>query len=104
MTAHIVITTTTDLPESADAIAASLVRDKYAACVQIMPVTSHYVWQGQAQRNREFLLLIKTRADLYEECAAAIKAMHTYQTPEIIVTPIDKGAASYLAWIDENTR
>lgn len=104
MSEYIIITTTTDVFESADAIAATLVRDKYAACVQITPVTSHYVWQGETKREAEYLLQIKTLTVLFDECAAAIRAMHTYETPEIIATAIAQGDPHYLAWIDANTR
>ncbi|MBI2865705.1 MAG: divalent-cation tolerance protein CutA [Chloroflexi bacterium] len=76
---------------------------RLGACIQILDITSWYVWQGKRETEPEKLLLIKTRADLYAEIEATLSAVHPYETPEIISVPIATGTAGYLAWIDQVT-
>ncbi|MGE3247945.1 MAG: divalent-cation tolerance protein CutA [Beijerinckiaceae bacterium] len=100
--ACLVITTTAD-EASARAMAASLLQQKLAACVQIFPVESHYVWDGTVQQDKEFALHIKTRTPLYAELEKAILAIHSYETPEIICLPVTEGHSAYLEWIGKIT-
>ena len=88
----------------AEAIAARLLEKRMAACVQLAPIASRYVWKGEVQRDAEQLLLIKTRAELFEAVAARIRALHSYETPEILATPVLAGDPAYLAWVGEVTR
>ena len=104
MTGYVTVLTTTADEAEAEAIADALLADELAACVQIMPIRSRYVWNGAVQREAEQLLLIKTRADLFEVVRARIRTMHSYDTPEIIALPIAAGDADYLTWIGEVTR
>ena len=102
MKSYIQITTTTETKEQAQTIAQHLVEAKLAACVQITgPTTSIYRWKGKVENAQEWLCLIKTRADLYNKVEAAIKSLHSYETPEIIAVPIVKGSKEYLNWIDD---
>jgi periplasmic divalent cation tolerance protein len=98
-----VLTTTSDVAE-AEAIAEALLADELAACVQILEIRSRYVWQGAVQREPEQLLLIKTRAALFEIVRAKIRTMHSYDTPEIVALSITAGDADYLGWIGDVTR
>jgi periplasmic divalent cation tolerance protein len=99
---YIQITTTTETKEQAQAIAQYLVEKKLAACVQIMgPIASTYHWKGKVETASEWLCLIKTRDNLYNKVEAAIKSLHSYETPEIIAMPIIKGSKEYLNWIDD---
>jgi periplasmic divalent cation tolerance protein len=66
------------------------------------PISSHYRWQGELERAREWLCLAKTAAWRYPELEAAIRELHSYEEPEIVATPIVAGSAGYLAWLDES--
>jgi periplasmic divalent cation tolerance protein len=101
--AHIVVMTTVSSKADANKIANILVTAKAAACVQIMPIDSCYFWDGKIANDAEYLLLIKTRADLYESAADLIKQNHSYEVPEIISLPVTTGSPSYLDWIDAVT-
>jgi periplasmic divalent cation tolerance protein len=96
--------TTTNSQEEANRLAEMLVRTRLAACVQSTPITSTYTWQGELARESEWLLLIKTRAERYELVQDALQKAHSYETPEIIQVPIDRGSPSYLAWITAQTQ
>ncbi|MBW6466404.1 MAG: divalent-cation tolerance protein CutA [Brevefilum sp.] len=102
-TSYSIIFTTVGSQEEAEQLAAVLVRERLAACVQVAAIDSTYIWQDTLQQEPEWLLLIKTRADLYPQVEEALHAHHTYDTPEIIQMPILRGSAAYLGWIDENT-
>lgn len=88
----------------AERIAQAVVDERLAACVNIVPgLTSIYRWEGQVQRDAEWLLLIKTRQAIYPSLESRLRALHPYQVPEIIALPIQVGAAAYLDWIAANT-
>jgi len=97
------ILTTTSSETEGNALAEMLVTKKLAACVQIMPISSFYTWQGAIQKDSEVLLLIKTTSALYPQVEAFIIENHSYEIPEIIQVPITKGSPAYLAWMLENT-
>jgi periplasmic divalent cation tolerance protein len=101
MTDKIVILSTCGSAEEAERIAAALVESQTAACVNIVPgVSSIYGWKGTVERTTEWLLLIKTRRELFERVAAELRKLHSYQVPEIIALPVTAGSENYLAWID----
>jgi periplasmic divalent cation tolerance protein len=95
--------TTAPTREEAASIAKLLIDEKLAACVQLLPIESFYVWQGKTQNEPETLLLIKTRAALFEPAIARIKAVHSYTVPEIVATRFSAGFAGYLNWIKDIT-
>jgi len=100
----IVILSTCGSWDEAERIAEALVTDGAAACVNIVEkVTSIYRWQGKVEKGTEALLIIKTRAALAGQVEKTIKAMSSYECPEVIVLPIVAGSAEYLRWIDEAT-
>lgn len=100
---RLVFTTFPD-PDQALATADRLIREKLAACVNILPqMTSVYEWNGEVHRDIEYLMLIKTSDERYHALEAAIRETHPYELPEIIATPISHGLAAYLSWIDEQT-
>jgi periplasmic divalent cation tolerance protein len=103
MTGAIVVSTTAGSMDQAEAIAQVLLDGQLAACVQLTPIASRYLWQGQVVRADEILLLIKTRAGLFDEVAAAIRAAHSYETPEIIATSVSAGSDDYLKWLAAGT-
>jgi periplasmic divalent cation tolerance protein len=89
----------------AERLATALVERRLAACVQIVgPIQSTYRWKGQTETAEEWLCLIKTRRELWEEVQRAIVELHPYETPEIIATPIAEGSKAYLDWVAEETQ
>jgi periplasmic divalent cation tolerance protein len=83
----------------------ALVEDRLAACVNILPgMISHYRWQGAVERAEEAVMLIKTRASLAEPVRAAVKTSHPYETPAILVLPIESVDETYFAWIMDSTK
>lgn len=103
MVEAVVVSTTAGGREEAEAIAAALLERRLAACVQMAPVASRYVWKGEIARDDEILLLIKTRAALFEAVAQVIRSVHSYETPEIVATPVTAGSADYLQWLAAST-
>ncbi len=96
---QIVLTTCADAEQS-QAVARALVEERLAACVNIIPqVQSVYLWRGSLQSDAEYLLVIKSRADKFAAIETRIKALHSYEVPEIIAVPVTQGSAEYLAWI-----
>ena len=97
----------TNLPEraSAEKLAALLVGQGLAACVNVLaPCDSFYRWRGEIRQDEEYPLLIKTAQDRYAELEAAIRANHPYELPEIIAVPIVCGLPAYLQWVESETR
>ncbi|NLN61094.1 MAG: divalent-cation tolerance protein CutA [Deltaproteobacteria bacterium] len=105
MARFIQVVTTTDSRELAERIARSLVGDRLAACVQIDgPMTSIYHWRGKMEEAEEWRLTAKSRAVFFDDIAAAIRRVHSYEVPEIIATEIVGGDETYLRWLEEETR
>ncbi|MCJ7656139.1 MAG: divalent-cation tolerance protein CutA, partial [Dehalococcoidia bacterium] len=93
----VVVLITTSSEEEALKIAESLVNEKKAACVNIVPgVDSVFRWEGKLDSARESLLLVKTKASLFPEIVEMVKRMHSYEVPEIIALPIIAGSEDYL--------
>jgi periplasmic divalent cation tolerance protein len=101
----IVVLVTCGSEEEAVKIARSLVEERLAACVNLVsPVRSIYRWEGKIWDEREWLLVIKTQKQRFEELEKVVKTLHSYSVPEIIGLPIIEGASSYLEWLTEMTR
>jgi periplasmic divalent cation tolerance protein len=78
----------------------ALIDRKVAACVNILPgMISLYRWEGKVERGEEVVMIIKTRASLAEPVRAAVKEMHSYTTPAILVLPLESVDANYLEWL-----
>ena len=96
----LIILTTIDKLEQANALAEKIVTERLAACVQILPpMTSVYVWEGKLQKENEHLLLIKTLPEKWDELAAFITANHTYEVPEIVAIDAEKVSEPYIDWL-----
>lgn len=104
MSAYSIVTTTVDSADAADRIVARVLGERLAACVQALPVTSHYVWQGERRCEPEMMLLMKIKTADWEALCQTIRAAHPYDTPEIVRTAIEDGDARYLKWIGDVTR
>ena len=104
MTDKIVVLCSCGSTEEADRIAGGLVEAKSAACVSILPgARSVYRWQGAVERSTEWLLIIKSRRDLFPRLRAEIERLHSYEVSELIALPVVDGSAAYLDWIDRET-
>ena|SRR5688572_6800903 len=104
MTEYIQVIITIDSREGAERIARALVERRLAACVQALgPIASTYWWEGKIETAQEYLCLIKSRAELYDQLEHAIREIHSYSTPEIIATPIVNGHRDYLSWLARET-
>jgi periplasmic divalent cation tolerance protein len=85
-------------------IAKAMVKERLAACCNIVPIRSIYAWKGRVCDEREALCVFKTRASLYKRLEKRIREMHTYEVPEIVAFDIEAGYKDYLGWILESTQ
>jgi periplasmic divalent cation tolerance protein len=87
-------------PVDAESAGRQLVERSLAACVNILPrMTSIYRWQGAVERSEEAVMIIKTRASLASAVSEAVKGLHSYDTPAILVMPLESVEKSYLGWL-----
>lgn len=99
-----VILVTSSSIEEAKQIAHKLVENKLAACVNIIPkIISVYSWQEKINEDEEYLLVVKSRKNLFKKIKKAILEIHSYDVPEIIMLSIKKGHKDYLKWIKKET-
>jgi periplasmic divalent cation tolerance protein len=102
---HVVVFVTAPSKSEARRIAAVVLSNRLAACVNILDgIESHYWWNNKLERGSECLLLIKTTKRKMNRLAAAVKNTHSYQTPEIIALPVVTGSKEYLKWIADAVR
>ncbi|MFY9100935.1 divalent-cation tolerance protein CutA [Aliarcobacter cryaerophilus] len=99
----VIVQTTTSNEEEAKKIAKILIQDKLAACVQLKDIESLYNWDGKLCCERETLLSIKTKKELFSKVKSKILELHSYDTPEIIELDISNISEDYLKFIKENT-
>jgi periplasmic divalent cation tolerance protein len=98
---EILVLTTTNSKTSATKIGKELIKTKLAACVNIIEkVTSIYKWENEIVEDNEFLLIIKTKKDLFKKVEEEIKELHPYTIPEIISIDISLGSKEYVQWIN----
>jgi len=95
-----IVLTTCDNPHEATRLARTLVEERLAACVTIVPrVESIYRWEGAIETGTETLLLLKTASAQVDALRERVLALHSYQTPEFLVLEVAEGSAGYLAWL-----
>ena len=104
MTGFSIVLTTAASDATVSSIVDRLLADRLAACVQVLPIRSAYVWKGEIARDDEQLLLIKARTADWPAIEAAIRDVHDYETPEIVRLEMADASAAYLAWISASTR
>jgi periplasmic divalent cation tolerance protein len=82
----------------------AIVERRLAACVNILPgMISHYRWEGKVERGEEAVMIIKTRASLASAVEAAVKELHSYTTPAILVLPLESVEQTYFGWLMAET-
>ena len=100
----LIIFCTTSSEQEAAALGRTLVEEGLAACANIIPqIRSIYRWKEEIWDERETLLMIKSREDLFEKIRSRIKELHSYEVPEITAVHVDKGDADYVQWIEAVT-
>src|SRR5438045_133076 len=103
MTDKRLVLTTCDSQEEARSLANALVERRLAACVNIIPqIESVYRWKDEIESSREWLLVIKTTASLFERLRDEIGKLHSYEVPECIEIAIEDGSPAYLEWITKS--
>lgn len=100
---YVLVTTTVDSADGAESLAVSAVMARLAACAHVRELSSTYWWEGAVQHEREWEVAYKTPAHLAEQLQAFILERHTYDTPQVIVTPIIGGSPAYLQWLTAET-
>jgi periplasmic divalent cation tolerance protein len=105
MTDKIVVLSTCASEAEAETLARSMVEQRLAACVNVIPrVRSFYRWKGALESAEEWLLLIKSSRDRFHELMAALEKAHSYEVPEVLALQVVDGAANYLNWIEGSLR
>ena len=90
---------------TAEKLAGDLLENRLAACVNILPeIRSIYRWKGEAARDREVLMLIKTPERAYAALERWLQEHHPYDVPEVLAVPVQAGSPDYLAWVSEETK
>ncbi len=98
--AYIIVMVTTASKQEAEKIAQRVLNERLIACANIIgPVSSLFHWSGKIEKAEEYLIFMKSRKDLFEKLAENVKALHSYQVPEIIVLPVIGGLKAYLDWL-----
>ena len=102
---YIVVLITCPDTKEAEKISNILLKDRLAACVNIVPdLKSHFWWAGRLHNAEEVLLIVKTKEKLLKEVVGIVKKHHQYENPEVIALPIIGGSKEYTRWIDEETK
>lgn len=102
---YVVILVTCANKKEANSIADALIKDKAAACVNVVPkIESVFWWQGKIDHSQEVLLIIKSRKSKLNRIIKIVKLLHSYKVPEIIALPIVSGYKPYLEWINDSIR
>jgi periplasmic divalent cation tolerance protein len=94
---------TTGTKEEAVKIGRTLVKENLAACANILPAESIFLWEGNVEEKAEAVMFVKTREELTDKVINRVKELHSYDVPCIVCFPIEKGNPEYLEWIGEST-
>jgi periplasmic divalent cation tolerance protein len=99
---HALILVTCGSSDEARTVARALIDSRLAAGVQLVPIESVYRWSGDVVEDREWLLIVKTRRDRFEQVDQMVSRLHSYEVPPVVMIGIDDAPPPYLAWIDSN--
>lgn len=101
---YIVVLITCPGIEECERIAGALLKERLAACANVVPVlTSFFWWTGKIRRADESLLIVKTKKSSLRQLVRMVKKLHQYENPEIIALPIIGGSKEYMKWIEDET-
>ena len=101
----VIVLVTASSKQEADDITQRLLELRLIACANIVgPVSSHFHWKGKVERADEFLVLIKSRLDLFETISETVSKLHSYEVPEILALPVIAGSKSYLGWLGNSLK
>ncbi len=99
------VVSSTPTAEDAERIGQQLIEQRLAACVQVVgPIRSIYRWEGKVETANEWLCLVKTRRELFNEVEQAIRSLHPYEVPEILALPIACASGAYVDWLLQATQ
>jgi periplasmic divalent cation tolerance protein len=99
---YVIVMVTTSSKHEAEKIVQHLLNERLIACSNIVgPVTSIFHWSGKMEKPEEYLILMKSHQDLFKKLERAVRALHSYKVPEIIVLPIVDGSKEYLNWLND---
>ena len=102
---YIIVMVTTASKVEAETIVQRLLEAKLIACANIAgSVQSHFHWSGKIDKAEEYLIFMKSRKDLFEKLSETVKALHSYEVPEILAVPVVDGSKAYLDWLDNCLR
>jgi periplasmic divalent cation tolerance protein len=91
--------------DEAGRIAQGLVSERLAACVNIVgPVRSIYRWRGRVENATEYMLVIKAPLRNFSKLERKVRALHSYEVPEVVAVTLTAGSKPYVAWMAESTR
>ena len=97
---YIIIIVTTAGREEAETIVQRLLEARLIACANIIgPVSSHFHWSGKIEKAEEYLILMKSRKELFEKLSETVRALHSYEVPEILALPVVEGSKAYMDWL-----
>lgn len=99
----LIVLVTTSNREEAEKISKTLLKEKLIACANIVgPVHSLFWWQGKIDEAQEHIILMKTRKDLFNRLCEKVRALHSYEVPEILAIPIIGGFKPYMEWLSNS--
>ena len=105
MSEYLVILVTAASADKGRGLARTLVEERLAACASVVPgVVSTFRWQGEVQEESEVLVVIKSRAALFQALERRIRQLHDYEVPEILALAVEHGSPPYLEWLGNQTR
>jgi periplasmic divalent cation tolerance protein len=104
MTDYVLVSITASSEREGEKIASVLVKERLAACVNMIAgMKSTFRWKGQISNEEEVLLIVKTKDRLFEKVKKRVLELHSYEVPEVLALPILSGSEKYLSWIEEET-
>ncbi len=100
MSSYVVVFMTASDKKEASKIVRRLLNERLIACANIVgPVSSLFWWEGKIDEASEFLVIMKSRKDLFKRLCERVKETHSYEVPEVLELPITEGLPSYLEWV-----
>ncbi|XHH07540.1 MAG: divalent-cation tolerance protein CutA [Candidatus Bathyarchaeia archaeon] len=100
MNGYIMVYVTTSSKSEAEKIAQTLLSERLIACANILgPVSSHFHWNGKIDSAEEYLMIMKSRADLFAALESRVRVLHSYEVPEVLAVPIVDGSKGYFDWM-----